>query len=106
MDVVVHQRKGARAASLLALIGLVNLPIIHFSVNWWNTLHQGNSINLFAGKSSIHPSMLWPLILMAMATKFWFGASLLARTRAALLEFESGKEWAQVALFGPRSTQS
>lgn len=101
-NAIEDQRKGARAASLLALIGLVNLPVIHFSVNWWNTLHQGNSINLFAGKSSIHPSMLWPLILMALATKFWFGASLLARTRIALIEFEAGKEWAQTALFGPR----
>lgn len=105
-NAIEDQRKGARAASLLALIGLVNLPIIHFSVNWWNTLHQGNSINLFAGKSTIHPSMLWPLILMAFSTKFWFGASLLARTRVALIEFESGKEWAQSALFGPRTPQA
>ena len=99
-------RKGARAAGLLALIGLVNLPIIHYSVQWWSTLHKGSSINLFAGKSSIHPSMLWPLVLMALATKFWFGASLLARTRVALLELESGKEWAQTILFGPRTIRS
>ena len=98
-------RKGARAASLLALIGLVNLPIIHYSVQWWNTLHQGNSINLFAGKSSIDASMLWPLLLMALATKFWFGASLLARSRVALLELESGKEWAQAILLEETRTK-
>lgn len=98
-------RKGARAASLLALIGLVNLPIIHYSVTWWSTLHQGSSINLFAGKSSIHPSMLWPLLLMALATKFWFGASLLARSRVALLQLESGKEWAQQELLGTRKNK-
>jgi hypothetical protein len=43
---------------------------------------------------------------MAFATKFWFGASLLARTRVALIEFEAGKEWAQNALFGPRSPEA
>lgn len=87
-------RKAARAAAILALVGLVNLPIIHYSVEWWNTLHQGQSIRLFAGdKSSIDSSMLPPLILMALATKFWFAASLLARARVLVLEQESGKDW-------------
>lgn len=87
-------RKAARAAAILALVGLVNLPIIHYSVEWWNTLHQGQSIRLFAGdKSSIDSSMLAPLIMMAFATKFWFAASLLARARVLVLEQESGKEW-------------
>jgi len=65
-------RKAARAASLLALVGLVNLPIIHFSVKWWNTLHQGSSISMTGSK--IDPSMLWPLLIMAIAMKFYYGA--------------------------------
>lgn len=85
-------RRGARAACLLALIGVVNLPIVHYSVVWWNTLHQGQSVRLM-GESSIHPSMLWPLLLMAFATHVWFFASLFARVRVAVLEQEGGKDW-------------
>lgn len=86
------RRAAARAASFLVLIGVVNLPIVHFSVEWWNTLHQGATIRLF-GKSTIDPAMLPPLIAMALGTNLWFVGSLLARTRAALLEQESGKDW-------------
>ena len=92
------RRKGARAAALLSLIGLVNLPIIHYSVTWWNTLHQGSSINLLAGKSAIDASMLWPLLLVAVASKFWFAASLMQRVRIELIAMESGKGWVQALL--------
>lgn len=85
-------RKAARAACLLALVGLVNLPIIHFSVKWWNTLHQGSSISITGG-SSIHPSMLWPLLIMAAATKFYYAANLLARARVMLLEQDMRRNW-------------
>ena len=86
------RRAAARAACFLALIGLINIPIVHFSVEWWNTLHQGSTIRLI-GKSTMDPAMLPPLILMTLGTKFWFAGSLLARTRAALLEQETGKDW-------------
>jgi heme exporter protein C len=85
-------RRGARAASLLSLIGIVNIPIVHFSVQWWNTLHQGQSVRLM-GESSIHGSMLVPLLLMAFATHVYFFASVFARARVALLEHESGTAW-------------
>ena len=85
-------RKAARAACLLILIGVVNLPIIRYSVVWWNTLHQGPSIRLM-GNSTIDASMLPPLLLMMAATHFYFGWALLARARVALLEQESGKDW-------------
>lgn len=88
------RRQAARAASFLALIGIVNVPIVHFSVKWWNTLHQGSTVRLL-GPSSIDSSMLWPLLVMALATKFWFIGSLFARSRVSLLELESGKEWAR-----------
>ena len=86
------RRQAARAAAFLALIGIVNLPIVHLSVNWWNTLHQGATIKLF-GPSLIDARMLWPLLTMAVATKFLFAASLLSRARVDLLELEAGKEW-------------
>ena len=84
-------RKAARAASLLAIVGAVNLPIIHYSVVWWNTLHQGSSIG--TSGSSIHPSMLWPLLLMAGASKAYYAAALLDRARLTLLQQARRKRW-------------
>ncbi len=92
------RRQAARAAAFLALVGIVNLPIVHFSVTWWNTLHQGSTVRLF-GPSLIDARMLWPLLTMALATKFWFAGSLLSRSRVDLLELEGGKDWVrQLAL--------
>ena len=88
------RRAAARAACFLALIGAINVPIVHFSVEWWNTLHQGATIKLFK-KSTMDASMVLPLIALTFATKLWFTASLLARTRAAMFEQESGKDWAR-----------
>ena len=82
-------RQAARAAAFLALIGIVNLPIVHYSVVWWNTLHQGQTL----AESKISTSMLWPLLTMISAAQVYFFASLLARARAALLTLESGKDW-------------
>lgn len=86
-------RKGARAAALLTLVGLVNLPIIRYSVEWWNTLHQPASISITGGESSIDASMLWPLLIMAIATKCYYGANLLARTRVRLVEENRNRRW-------------
>ncbi len=86
------RRQAARAAGFLALVGVVNLPIVHFSVTWWNTLHQASTVRLF-GPSKIAPEMLWPLLLMALATHLWFFGSVLARARNGLLELEAGKDW-------------
>lgn len=93
------RRRGARAASLLALVGIVNLPIVHYSVVWWNTLHQGSTVNLF-GHSSIAPSMLWPLLVMALATHLYFFASILGRARTGLLQLEGGKQWVRDLVAG------
>ena len=89
-------RKAARATALLVLVGVVNLPIIHYSVEWWNTLHQPPSIGM--GGSSIHSSMLWPLLIMAFAAKFYYGANLLTRARVRLLEQDRRKNWIGKAL--------
>ena len=86
-------RKAAKAASLLSIVGAVNLPIIYFSVEWWNTLHQGSS---FGGDGpGIHPTMLVPLLLMAVSTKFYYGANLLSRARLILVKQDHRKRWVQ-----------
>lgn len=87
------RRTAARAAGLLAIVGVVLLPIIRYSVTWWNSLHQGQTIKVF-GQSSMDASMLWPLIWMLIGTKLWFAGSLLLRARADNLRRESGKDWA------------
>ena len=76
---------GARAASILALVGVVNLPIIKFSVDWWNTLHQPASIIRMDGPT-MAPSMLWPLLLMVLVFKLYFVTVLILRMRAQLTE--------------------
>src|ERR1700693_2546625 len=77
--------RGARAGSVLALVGVVNVPIIKFSVNWWNTLHQPASI-LRLGGPSIDISLLLPLLVMALGFGLLFGTLLLLRMRTALNE--------------------
>lgn len=86
------RRAAARAAGLLAIVGVVILPVIRYSVVWWNSLHQGQTIRVF-GQSSMDASMMWPLIWMVIATKFWFIGALLARARADNLRREAGKDW-------------
>ncbi len=75
--------QGIRAASLLALVGVINLPIIKGSVEWWNTLHQPASL-IKLSSPSIDPSMLTPLLLMAGAYFFYFITLLMIRTRTEL----------------------
>jgi heme exporter protein C len=71
-----------RLAAIFGLVGAINLPVIHFSVVWWNTLHQGKSIGVRG--SSIDGSMLWPLFVSAIGFSLLFGAVVLMRMRAAL----------------------
>ncbi len=82
----------ARATAILALVGVVNIPIIHYSVEWWNTLHQGATVTKL-DKPSIHISMLIPLLLMAFAFKFYYLSNVFRRARCELLEREQGKLW-------------
>jgi len=79
-----HERGGeGRMAALFGLVGAVNLPIIHYSVMWWRTLHQGQSISL-AGGSSIVPELLWPLPLTMIGFTALFAAATLMRMRGEL----------------------
>jgi heme exporter protein C len=77
--------RGARAGAILALVGVVNLPIIKFSVDWWNTLHQPATITL-TGSPTMYVGMLWPLLFSALGMTFGFVAIVVARTRAGVME--------------------
>ena len=74
-----------RASAVLALVGLINIPIIHYSVEWWYTLHQGATI-LKLGKPSIAPAMLWPLLVMLVAYGLLALLVVLLGTRNEVLE--------------------
>ena len=86
------RRAAARAAGLLAIVGVALLPVIRYSVVWWNSLHQGQTIRLL-GESKMDASMVPPLVAMIVGTKLWFIGSLLARARADNLRREAGKDW-------------
>ncbi len=73
-------QRGAKSSAILALVGFVNVPIIKFSVDWWNTLHQPSSVVKMGGPA-IHPSMLWPLLLMGAAFTTYYLWVLLIRIR-------------------------
>ena len=91
------RRTGSRAGAVLALVGVVNLPIIHFSVEWWNTLHQGPTVTKF-DQPSIALSMLIPLLLMALAFQFHYLWALLARVRSEILDSERRTGWVNAML--------
>lgn len=73
--------RGAKASAVLALVGAVNLPIIKFSVDWWNTLHQPASVTRLDAPA-IHSSMLWPLLLMALGFTLFYFSILILRVRS------------------------
>ncbi|WP_462157688.1 heme ABC transporter permease [Pseudoalteromonas sp. GB56] len=86
------KRAGGKAASILALVGVVNLPIIHFSVEWWNTLHQGATITKF-DSSAIDPSMFWPLMVNIAGFLGFLGAVTLIRLKTEILKSEQHRPW-------------
>jgi heme exporter protein C len=86
------KRMAARAVAILALVGLVNIPIIHYSVEWWNTLHQGPTVTKF-DKPSMDTSMLIPLLVMAVAFKVYYFIALLLRMRVEILNRERNSKW-------------
>jgi heme exporter protein C len=88
-------KRAARAGALLALVGVVNIPVIHFSVQWWNTLHQPASVSAInkIGAPAIHPAILIPLLIMALAFTLFFATVLLMRLRAEILHRERYTGW-------------
>ncbi|MCB9949267.1 MAG: heme ABC transporter permease [Rhodospirillaceae bacterium] len=77
--------RGLKAGAILALVGAVNLPVIKFSVEWWNTLHQPPSVSRL-GTPAIDPSMLWPLLVMAAAFTAFFITLVLLNTRSEIIQ--------------------
>jgi heme exporter protein C len=89
--------RGDRAAALLSIVGVVNVPIIHFSVQWWNSLHQGATIAKI-GKSEIAASMLWPLLTMLLGFMCFYGAVVCMRLRGEVLNRERQSAWVREAI--------
>ena len=88
------KRTAAKASAVLALVGVVNIPIIHYSVTWWNTLHQPSS-NSISPQSSIHLSMRIPLLLMLVSFQLYYAMVVLMRARCEILERERNTQWVQ-----------
>jgi heme exporter protein C len=88
------QRRGDRAGALIAIVGAINVPIIYFSVKWWNTLHQGASVSL-TKSPSMAQVMLWGMLLMAMCFWLYTIALVLFRVRTTILQRESHTAWVQ-----------
>src|ERR1700720_3516437 len=89
--------RGDRAAALIGIVGLVNVPIIHYSVLWWNSLHQGATIAKI-GKPSISLSMLWPLLSMGLGFMLFYGAVLCMRLKGEVLDRERQAKWVREAI--------
>ena len=87
----------ARACAILTLVGVVNIPIIKFSVNWWNTLHQGATLKL-TEKPSMAPEMLWPLLLSILGFYLFFTLVTIVRLRVEILHRERKTQWVRKLL--------
>ena len=85
-------RRADKAGAVLAIVGVVNIPIIYFSVQWWNTLHQGSSIN-FSSSPSMASIMLIGMLIMALGCWAYTFAAVLMRLRCIILERERHTEW-------------
>ncbi len=95
------RRRADRAGAILLLVGVVNVPIIYFSVKWWNTLHQGATIRM-NGQTSMDETMLLTMFIMALGFWAYSIAAALVRVRAIILEREVGASWVR-ELIGERA---
>jgi heme exporter protein C len=84
-------RRADRACAILSIVGAINVPIIYYSVKWWNTLHQGASVR--PGESKMATIMLVGMLVMALAAWFYAIAIVLARVRVIIIERERGTAW-------------
>ncbi len=88
-------RRAARASGLFALVGVINVPIIYFSVQWWNTLHQGSSINFKNISTTMADSMFTAILVMTLCFWMYTIAVVLTRVRAEILEQERHTSWVE-----------
>ena len=94
VNAIIDRRTASRAGAMLALVGVVNLPIIHFSVEWWNTLHQGATVSKLDAPS-MDTSMLIPLLIMFFGFQLYYFAVMLMRVRNELLDTERRTKWVE-----------
>lgn len=92
-----ERNAASQASAVLSLVGLVNIPIIHYSVEWWNTLHQGSTVIRMDGPS-IDSRMLVPLLITTVAMNLYFISALFNRVRCELLNDERRTHWVREAL--------
>ncbi|MCO1334515.1 heme ABC transporter permease CcmC [Microbulbifer sp. OS29] len=96
-----REQSADKASALLALVGTVNIPIIYWSVNWWNSLHQRATLRVIE-ESRIDPVMFYPLLIMIIGFYCMYAWTLLTHTRTLLLKREMRTKWAQDELLGGR----
>jgi len=85
-------QRADRASAVLAIVGVINVPIIHYSVEWWTTLHQPASVTKF-DKPSIALEMLYPLFIMMIGFQLFFGWAISRRLRGEILRRERNAKW-------------
>ena len=93
------QRRADKAGAVLALVGVINIPIIYFSVKWWSTLHQGASVSM-TGAPTMAKTMLLGMLIMALGFWMYSIAATLARTRCVILERERHTDWVAAEIGG------
>ncbi|MEO1890156.1 MAG: heme ABC transporter permease [Candidatus Thioglobus sp.] len=93
-----NPKTAAKASSVLAIVGLVNIPIIYYSVEWWNSLHQGSSVSVT--KVSMQIDMFYALLLISFAFKFLYGTLVLMRSRDEILVREQNSRWVKAIIIG------
>ena len=94
-------QRADRSSAVLAIVGVVNVPIIHYSVYWWNSLHQGATV-MKVGKPSMPPEMLVPLLVMFLGFTLFQGWAVCRRLQAEILERERQASWLRDVLPGAR----
>lgn len=93
-QVIPNKDHARKSAAVLALIGVIDLPLIHFSVQWWHTLHQGPTLSKFA-RPSMAPEMLWPLLICLSAFGLFFAFLVLIKSKSLILEYSLSLHWVQ-----------
>lgn len=93
-----NNKVASKCCAILSLVGLINLPIIHYSVKWWYTLHQGYTLRGFFD-NTISGSMLYPLIFMVLLSLLFYVTSVIFSVCSRILEVEKDKEWVYIEVF-------
>ena len=97
-----NKEQGDKVVAILTLVGLADLPIIHYSVYWWNTLHQGATLSVLS-KPKIHASMLYPLLCSLVGFGLYCVLSILLKARNEILLRERKQQWVRLLLLGEPS---